>query len=149
MFIPCSKGKGDLKEIDMRCTKAGNTLAKACYMISATYFGHQVMKNAYFYPSYLGGNGDYSLLFKNHPYPAHVPLLKEYYILSTSYHFGQLAKHVISKRQNDYVEMLLHHSITIYLLAGSYIVNVWECGAIISYIHDASDIAGHITKAMG
>jgi hypothetical protein len=107
------------------------------------------MKNSYFYPSYLGGNGDYSLLFKNHPYPTHVPFLKEYYILSTSYHFGQLCKHMIGPKQNDFVEMLLHHTITIYLLTGSYLINVWECGAIIAYLHDASDIAGHITKCMG
>lgn len=107
------------------------------------------MKNGEYYPTYLGGTGDYTLLFNNHPYQTHVPYLKEYYVLSTSYHFGQLCKHLIGKKQNDFVEMLLHHTVTIYLLVFSYLINIWECGAIISYIHDASDIMGHITKAMG
>ena len=98
IFVPCSKGKGDPSEVDMRCTKAGNTLAKCCYMIFSTSFACYVMKDAFFYPVYLGGKGDYSLLFKDHPYTPHVPYLKEYYILSTSYHLGQLVKHVMGKR---------------------------------------------------
>ena len=65
IFVPCSKGKGDPKEIEMRCTKAGNTFAKCCYMCVSTTFGYLIMKDADFYPSYLGGHGDYSLLFKN------------------------------------------------------------------------------------
>jgi len=149
IFIPCSKGKGDPKEVDMRCTKAGNTLAKCFYMCFSTAVGYYVMKDGFFYPVYLGGSGDYSKLFLDHPYTPHVPYLKEYYILSTSYHFGQLMKHVLGKRQNDFVEMMLHHTVTIYLLVGSYLYNVWECGAIISYIHDASDIFGHLTKCLG
>ena len=44
---------------------------------------------------------------------------------------------------------MLHHTVTIYLLVGSYLINIWECGAIISYIHDASDILGHLIKATG
>lgn len=47
------------------------------------------------------------------------------------------------------MEMMLHHTVTIYLLVGSYLYNVWECGAIISFIHDASDIFAHFTKAIG
>jgi len=48
--------------------------------------------------------------------------------------------HICYNRKNDFVEMILHHSVTIYLLVGSYMFNLWEGGAIISFIHDASDI---------
>ena len=68
LWVPCSKGKGDPLEVEMRCTKAGNTLAKCFYMCVSTSFGIYVMKDAYFYPVYLGGKGDYSLLFKEYPY---------------------------------------------------------------------------------
>ena len=44
--------------------------------------------------------------------------------------------------------MMLHHTITIYLLVGSYIWNMWECGAIIFFLHDTSDIPGHLVKAL-
>jgi hypothetical protein len=40
IFIPCSKGKGDPSEIDLRCTKAGMSLAKGVYMLFATIFGY-------------------------------------------------------------------------------------------------------------
>jgi len=46
------------------------------------------MKDSFFMPTYIGGSGDYSLLFKDHPYAAHVPYLKEYYLICASYHAG-------------------------------------------------------------
>jgi sphingoid base N-palmitoyltransferase len=56
---------------------------------------------------------------------------------------------MIGRRQSDYVEMLLHHSVTIYLLFGSYFINIWECGAIIALLHDITDIPAHFAKAFG
>jgi hypothetical protein len=82
------------------------------------------MKDAYFFPSYLGGNGEYSLIFKDYPYIKHIPYLKEYYMSCFSYHLGMLIKHIVAKRQNDFVEMALHHSVTIYLMFGSYMFNI-------------------------
>jgi len=82
----------------MRCIKAGNAMAKAVYMIISTSFGYYVMKDRDFLPKALGGNGDYALLFKNHPYAERVPYLREYYYLCASYHFGSLMKHVIGTR---------------------------------------------------
>ena len=32
-------------------------------------------------------------------------------------------------------------------MIGSYMFNVWECGAVISFIHDFTDMFGHICKA--
>jgi hypothetical protein len=57
-------------------------------MIFSTWAGYTVMKDAQFFPKYLGGSGDYALLFKDYPYPEQVWGLREYYILITSYHFG-------------------------------------------------------------
>ena len=53
------------------------------------------------------------------------------------------------ERSNDCIEMALHHMCTLYLLMGSYMFNIWECGCIIAYLHDLSDIMGHLTKCMG
>ena len=73
LYIPCSKGRDSPEELEMRCTKAGRHTALALYTVFSTYFGYKVMKDADFFPSYLGGSGDYSLLFKDHPYPQHPP----------------------------------------------------------------------------
>jgi len=126
--------------MDLRCKKCGDSLAKAIYKCAITAFAYSVMKDTDFMPECLGGSGDYSLLYKDHPYATHVPYLKEYYIICTSYHAGQMFSHLAYNRTNDFVEMILHHTVTLYLLVGSYIFNVWEGGAIISFLHDASDI---------
>lgn len=62
------------------------------------------------------------------------------------YHFGQLLLHVCGTHSNDYVEMGLHHLATIYLFSGSYMLNCWECGAVISFLHDLSDVTSMIVK---
>ena len=110
--------------MDLRCKKCGDALAKAIYKCAITAFGYYVMKDAYFMPTYLGGSGDYLLGFKDHPYTPHVPYLKEYYLICTSYHLGQMGSHLLFNRTNDFIEMILHHTITLYLMVGSYVFNV-------------------------
>ena len=113
----------------------------AIYKTGITAFAYSVMKNADWFPTLLGGTGDVKAVFNGFPYAAHIPYLKEYYMICTSYHSSRMLHHFIYNRTNDFVEMTLHHSTTLYLLIGSYCFNVWECGAIISFLHDASDIA--------
>jgi hypothetical protein len=64
MFVPCSKGNGDPDEVLLRCTKASSCFSKMIFMILASAQGYYVFKDAYFFPNYLGGSGDYTLLFK-------------------------------------------------------------------------------------
>ena len=57
--------------------------------------------------------------------------------------------HLCGNHQNDFIEMGLHHIATIYLLGGSYMLNVLECGAVIAWLHDASDICIMFAKVGG
>ena len=109
-------------------------------MIYATIFGYYVLKDTYFLPSYLGGSGDHYLIFSQQPYPKHPPLLKEYMISVTSYQLGQMVMHIFKRHGNDYSEMGFHHIVTMYLIVGSYLMNSMEGGAVIAFLHDASDI---------
>jgi len=72
--------------------------------------------------------------------------MKEYYISVTSYHLGQLGSHFFGRQNNDYVEMSFHHLVTVYLIVGSYCMNGWESGAVVSFLHDAADIPAKFTK---
>jgi len=94
----------------------------------------------------LGGSGDYINCFNGAPYVEHAKNLKEYYLIVTGYHLSQLIVHCLGTQRNDFIEMGLHHMATIYLMFGSYLFNCWECGAIIAFLHDFSDILGHLTK---
>lgn len=64
MFIPCSKGKGNPQEVKLRTTKSGATFSKFLFMVATTVHGYSIFKDAYYFPSYLGGSGYYGKLFK-------------------------------------------------------------------------------------
>lgn len=62
-------------------------------------------------------------------------------LISLGFHCAVLFKMIfIAEKRNDFIEMVLHDIITIYLYGGCYLVNVWEIGATIALIHDCSDI---------
>ena len=62
------------------------------------------------------------------------------------YHVGGLAVHFIDSRRSDFLEMGLHHFMTIYLYGGCYMVNAWECGGVIAFLHDLADITTGLVK---
>jgi hypothetical protein len=51
-------------------------------------------------------------------------------------------------KKNDFMEMLMHHIVTVYLYEGYYMLNVWEIGSLIAYLHDFGDIFVNIVKFM-
>ena len=58
------------------------------------------------------------------------------------YHIGQLFKHMFmeDKHRNDFMEMMLHHSATVYLFGFSYINN-FLLGGPCTFLHNWADIA--------
>lgn len=56
------------------------------------------------------------------------------------YHLGSLLSHMFAKhKQRDYIEMMFHHLVTVYLYTFSYMTNTL-IGAVVALIHDATDI---------
>ena len=146
LFRGCVKGQANKEEVELRSQRAADFMVKAIYKIASVSIGFYILKDTKYFPRCLGGSGDYNLIWEGMPYPSHTPYLKEYYISCTSYHAGVLFNTIIGPKRDDFVEMMLHHSVTVYLLFGSYMMNVWECGIIISYLHDFSDITAHMSK---
>ena len=44
--------------------------------------------------------------------------------------------------------MGLHHLVTMYLFGGSYMLNMWEEGCVLSWLHDFSDIPINIARTI-
>ena len=44
--------------------------------------------------------------------------------------------------------MTLHEVVTIYLYGGCFLMNFWEIGAVISWLHSVSDILIMLTKVL-
>ena len=55
------------------------------------------------------------------------------------YHLSEAIKHSQSKRRGDYMEMVLHHMVTLFLYGASYISHRSCEAALIMYLHDFAD----------
>ena len=53
---------------------------------------------------------------------------------------------LINERRNDFVEMMLHHVLTIVLYTAGYLINCVELGILVVYVHDWADMFGHFGK---
>ena len=69
-------------------------------------------------------------------------------MIATGYHSAALAKHFLNKRSADFIEMGLHHFVTVLLYLFSYSFNE-QIGLQISFLHDFSDISVTQTKFLG
>ncbi len=62
---------------------------KTLYYFSITIFGYIVLKDSIVLVPELGGNGNFSDMFKGDwPYLEHPPIYKYYYLISMGYHIG-------------------------------------------------------------
>lgn len=56
--------------------------------------------------------------------------------------------YIYQEKTKDLFEMTLHEVVTIYLYAGCYLMNLWEIGSVISWLHNASDILIMLSKVL-
>lgn len=70
------------------------------------------------------------------------PLMKSYYLLQTSYWVQQLLVLILGleKPRKDFVELVIHHFVTIFLVSASYIVNLTWIGNAVFVTMDVSDV---------
>ena len=86
----------------------------------------------------------------NMPYAETSPELYDWFLYSSGIYWGELFKHVfIDKWRGDFIEFLVHHLATVFLVFGSSFSNHTPIGTIISFIHLVSDIPVGIVKCMG
>lgn len=107
-----------------------------------TAVGYYVLRDEPWLPRVLGGSGDVSRAFLTMR-EAPSDKLKLYYMIQTGYHLQSLLYMVLlSPIRNDFIEMLLHHLVTLLLIVGSYMGNYTALGALIAFTHDIGDVSG-------
>ena len=57
-----------------------------------------------------------------------------------AFHINDAFRHILGRKRNDYIEMFVHHIVTVFLYAFSYLCNLTVAGSIIMYLHDIADI---------
>jgi TLC domain len=123
-------------------------LFKAFYFTFSVFFAYFIAKDSFFLPPCLGGSGRVEDSFKDTPYfdADGLEYLGLYLMIQLGYHFHSLLVHISSEIRNDFMEMLLHHSITVALLFLAYFMNYWPMSLLVLYTHDISDAFVCYTK---
>lgn len=141
----------DQKIANMYARKITTNLFKILYYTSISVFAYMIMKDSSYFPYELMGKGEMINIFEG-GFPDYIFFKKPdyfeyYYLISLSYVFTDLVWLLfIYEKQNDFILMLLHHSITISLVVFSYLTNYSQIGVIVFFSHDFSDIFVYIMR---
>lgn len=149
---PLSKEQVNQVVKERRVNKMTDCVCKLIYFVFSTTWGYAILKNEPYLPPILGGSGQIEKCLdqKTLQFADHNPALKHYILVTSGYHVAHFFIHVFSPvRRNDFVEMALHHICAVYLYGGLYLLNVWEIGATIAFLHDIADIFANIVKFAG
>lgn len=147
-FYTHCKEKDD-EEIRLAKTeKACNSFFQFVYFSVIVVWGHIILREENFFPPELLGQGSLSNLTASFPhhefkYPLGV---KYYYLITLGYHLASFIEHAMSEARNDFVEMYLHHLLTIYLYSYSYLMHRTPEGAIIMHLHDFADVPTQLVR---
>lgn len=95
--------------------KACNSFYKGLYFLAVTIWGFLILRNEKYCTPLLFGNGDLKYLnyeLQTYERPRGFRL---YYLGTMGYHVHSLITHALHTARNDFVEMFLHHIVTIFL----------------------------------
>lgn len=123
---------------------------KAIFYLFITIFGYIVLKPLDFFPKSMLGNGKtYNLFIKGFPNSHFFKKTKNfdlYYNTCLAYFSYDFIALLITKKQSDFIYMLLHHVCTLSLIIFSYLTNYSNIGSLILYFHNETDILLHVTR---
>ena len=76
--------------------------------------------------------------------------VRTYYLITLGYHLNAMRvviwAYFVGKSKNDWIEMSLHHMLTIVLYMVSYKIEFIKIGALIMFVHDWADIWSPFAK---
>ena len=142
-FMPFCKEQDDTLMREIRSIKAAVHIWKGINLLSTSLFCFVMFKDTHFLHYLFGGKAkDYSLTFSGYPYTdrSEYPQLKVYYLVSMAYHMSTIVPMFYSASRKDLVEMILHHTIVMFLYFGGYLMNIWESASTFVFINDVGDV---------
>ena len=130
--------------------KLARHLYKITFYTGITVFGYYVLKDLPYFPKSMGGKGYMSAMFlpgfPNSYFHQKPPLFDFYYNLNLAYFVCDFIFLLLDERQNDFINMFLHHICTISLIVFSFITNYSNIGCLVVFCHMESDILGHAIR---
>mmetsp|Transcript_9299 Transcript_9299/g.11375 ORF Transcript_9299/g.11375 Transcript_9299/m.11375 type:complete len:214 (+) Transcript_9299:291-932(+) len=151
-FIPAKTEKGVVRtqvEIEHSAEKVENHFFDATFYFVSSYTAWFISKDYDWMPAYLGGDGLLSRSFENLPFAKYAASLPTYAFLSFGFRLEGFISHgFLKERGNDYMEMLFHDIITIFLFLGYLYGNWMPIGTLVVIMHDITDCPIHISKGL-
>ena len=145
-LLVSEKYKG--RERQFKVEKMIDCTFKGSYYIFASVLGYVAAKDSYFLSPLLGGKGSTDLMFTDFPYQRleELLLIRNYLIIQLGYHLFSLIQHVFKEPKNDFIEMLLHHIVTVALVGLAYYMNYMTMSLLVLFCHDFSDVFGSLVR---
>lgn len=131
-----------------KVSKFGTCAFKALFFVVISAFEYSILSRQNFTPAWLFGTGvTRNLWTEGYDMPFDLIAL---FMVSLGYHLHSTIYHCFFvERRGDFGEMLLHHSLTLWLMVLSYIDGHHRIGLLIVFLNDASDIFVYLTKCLG
>jgi hypothetical protein len=130
-----------------RATKNSLWLSSIIYYIFTSTSAYFLFKDAFFFPSLMGGSGQCSDIYKYTPYVPHVPYAVLFYQMQFGWHFHTLIDHIVCKwKDPKFWEMFLHHTVAVFLIFFSYLCNQLPVGILVLATHDPCDIGLYASR---
>lgn len=86
-------------------------------------------------------------MYENYPLIHYGEEVRMYFLITLGYPLQLIVEQgLFQERRNDFLEMMLHHIVTIVLYTASYQINCVEVGILVVYAHDWADMFGHFGK---
>jgi len=124
-----------------RALKGCTWIMNVIYYSFTSVLAYFLFKDAFFFPTLLGGNAQCSDIYKYTPFVPHIPYAVGFYQMQFGWHFHTLIDHVVYKwKDPKFWEMFLHHSVAVFLIFFSYLSNQVPVGLLVLITHDPSDI---------
>lgn len=140
------KYKGEDREF--RRQKLVDCVFKGSFYVGICSYGYFVVKDCDFFPFALGGRGSSANMFNGYPYQEFDAYenIKLYLTIQLGYHIFSLIQHIFNKAKNDYIDMLLHHLMTVALVGLAYFMNYVAISILVLLVHDLSDVFGYLVR---
>lgn len=122
-YYKICKEKVDEDARHFRTQKGCKNTFKFVYYIYGSTLVYMMLQDSYVFPPSLGGSGDIKLHLLNWPYIEYPPYYHFTFMSCMGFHMSLLINETFLQdpgKQTDFIEMFLHHLVTIYLIGFGY-----------------------------
>eukprot|EP00933_Yihiella_yeosuensis_P038831 TRINITY_DN32770_c1_g1_i1.p1 TRINITY_DN32770_c1_g1~~TRINITY_DN32770_c1_g1_i1.p1 ORF type:complete len:324 (+),score=42.15 TRINITY_DN32770_c1_g1_i1:58-1029(+) len=132
-----------------KITRCCDSVFKCVYYAAMTTWCFALLRDEPWFPRLLGGSGETRHCFTGgYPFQTVSPELRRFYLTAIGYHLSEVAMLLLEVRLPDFWEMMLHHTVAMFLVFLSYILNFVRIGSLVLFLHGGTDIFIYLSKAL-